>query len=345
MTRRTVLVVVVALAALGAAGTAAVVVLGDGTDVPPATGGPAATTTVRRQTLAESVTVDGDLGYGEPVPLKSAAGGTVTWLPKPSSTIARGGTVMRADNRRVVLLTGVLPLYRPLTPGTKGPDVLQLERNLRALGYDGFTVDDEYSDSTAQAVRRWQKRLALPQTGTVESSWVIVVNGTIRIAELSVRVGDPATGAVLTYTGARSVVIVKAKAGDDAWAKPGAKVSVSLPGGKRVSGAVTAVGAKATAEKGEDPTVPVTIAPADPRATGGLRESPVRVTYTGEQRRNVLTVPVAALLALAEGGYGLQIVDGGTSRYLAVKVGMFADGRAEVSGSGLADGMIVGMPA
>jgi len=39
------------------------------------------------------------------------------------------------------------------------------------------------------------------------------------------------------------------------------------------------------------------------------------------------------------------VVDGGTARYVAVKVGMFADGRAEVSGAGLADGMIVGMPA
>jgi hypothetical protein len=59
----------------------------------------------------------------------------------------------------------------------------------------------------------------------------------------------------------------------------------------------------------------------------------------------VLSVPVAALVALAEGGYGLQVVEGGATRYLPVEVGMFADGRAEVSGPGLADGMTVGMPA
>jgi len=343
MSRRSLWAVAAAVVTLGATGAA--VVARDGRESPPADVGPAATTTVRRQTLAELVTVDGELGYGDPVPMKSAAGGTVTWLPTPGRTIRLGGTLMRADNRPVVLLTGVLPLYRPLSPGIEGPDVLQFERNLRALGYTGFTVDDEYSDATAGAVRRWQKELELPRTGTVDTSWVIVAAGPVRIAELKIRVGDPATGPVLTYTGEGSIVTVDAEADAAGWAKPGAKVSVGLPTGKKAAGTVTHVGAEATAKEGEDPTVPVTIKLGDPKAAGGLRAAPVEVTYTGEQRKNVLTVPVPALLALAEGGYGLQVVDGGTARYLAVKVGMFADGRAEVSGAGLTDGMTVGMPS
>ena len=59
----------------------------------------------------------------------------------------------------------------------------------------------------------------------------------------------------------------------------------------------------------------------------------------------MLTVPVAALLALAEGGYGVEVVDGSTSHYVAVETGLFAGGRVEVSGDGLAEGMTVGMPA
>jgi peptidoglycan hydrolase-like protein with peptidoglycan-binding domain len=338
VTRRLLLALAAVVVTLGAAGF----LLRDREDPPPDTAGPASTTTVRRQTLAESVTVDGKLGYGEPVPMKSAAGGTVTWLPKEGTVIKRGGTVLRADNRRLVLVNGVLPLYRPLSPGVEGPDVLQFERNLRALGYDGFTVDDEYSSATADAVRRWQKRLGLPRTGTADTSWLLVSTGTIRVAELKVRVGDPATGEILGYTGAGSVVTVDTKADEAGWAEPGTKVSVALPDGTKTPGTVKHVGAKATAKDGEDPTVPVTITLRNPSA---LRESPVEVTYTGEQRKDVLTVPVAALLALAEGGYGLQIVEGGASRYLPVKVGMFADGRAEVSGAGLAAGMTVGMPA
>ena len=345
MSRRTWWVTAAAVVTLGAAGAAAVVVRDDDREIPPAAAGPPATTTVRRQTLAESVTVDGKLGYGDPVPMKSGAVGTVTWLPQPGRTVRRGGTLMRADNRPVVLLTGVLPMYRPLSPGVEGPDVLQFERNLRALGYTGFTVDDEYSDATARAVRRWQKELELPGTGIVDTSWVIVAAGPVRIAGPKVRVGDPATGLVLTYTGEGSIVTVDAEADAAGWAKPGAKVSVGLPNGRKAAGTVTHVGAEATAEEGKDPTVPVTIKLGDPKAAGGLRAAPVAVTYTGEQRKNVLTVPVPALLALAEGGYGLQVVEGGTARYLAVKVGMFAGGRAEVSGAGLTDGTTVGMPS
>jgi peptidoglycan hydrolase-like protein with peptidoglycan-binding domain len=344
MTRLTWWLLAAAVLTLSAAGAVAVVRNQD-REIPPAAAGPAATTTVRRQTLAESVTVDGKLGYGDPIPMKSAAGGTVTWLPEPGRTVRLGGTLLRGDNLPVVLLTGVLPIYRPLSPGVEGPDVLQFERNLRALGYAGFTVDDDYSDATARAVRRWQKELELPATGTVDTSWAIVAAGPVRIAGLEARVGDPATGPVLTYTREGSVVTVDAEADAAGWAKPGTKVSVTLPNGKKVAGAVTQVGVEATAEEGKDPTVPVTIKLGDPKAAGGLRAAPVEVTYTGKRRKNVLTVPVPALLALAEGGYGLQVVENGAARYLAVEVGMFAGGRAEVSGDGLADGMTVGMPS
>ena len=69
------------------------------------------------------------------------------------------------------------------------------------------------------------------------------------------------------------------------------------------------------------------------------------VRFVASERPDVLTVPVAALVALAEGGYGLQVIEGGTARYVAVELGMFADGRVEVSGDGLAEGVTVGMPA
>ena len=58
----------------------------------------------------------------------------------------------------------------------------------------------------------------------------------------------------------------------------------------------------------------------------------------------MLTVPVAALVALAEGGYGVEVVDGRRTRYVAVETGLFAGGRVEVTGDGLAEGMTVGMP-
>jgi hypothetical protein len=72
----------------------------------------------------------------------------------------------------------------------------------------------------------------------------------------------------------------------------------------------------------------------------------------------VLTVPVAALTALAEGGYGLELADGGddgggeedgragdgSGRFVAVKTGLFAGGRVEVSGPAVREGMKVRIP-
>ena len=63
------------------------------------------------------------------------------------------------------------------------------------------------------------------------------------------------------------------------------------------------------------------------------------------QAEDVLTVPVGALLALAEGGYGLEIIEGSTSRIIAVQTGLFADGQVEVTGQGLDEGTTVGMPS
>ncbi|WP_250004750.1 peptidoglycan-binding protein [Actinoplanes sp. M2I2] len=312
----------------------------------PAAAPPPATTKVVRQTLSGAVTVDGELGYGETVPIISKATGTVTWLPKIGATVGRGDALLRADNLPVVLLYGTLPLYREIRPGVRGPDVVLLERNLRDLGYGGFTVDDEYTALTASAVRRWQEDLGRPETGVADPSWLVVANGTIRVAGHGARLGAAATGEVLTYTGAESVVIVNVEAGDGGWARAGVKVTVTLPNGKKTPGTVTAIGTKAEPEgEGQEPTIPVTVTLGARPPLGKLREGPVKTTYVGERRENVLTVPVAALVALAEGGYGLETAGDGAGRFLPVEVGLFADGLVEVRGAGLAEGLIVGMPS
>lgn len=227
-------------------------------------------------------------------------------------------------------------------------DVLQFESNLATLGYTGFTVDEEFTDLTARAVKRWQKSLGLPQTGTVAMGDVVYSAGKVRIGHASVRLGSPATDDVLTYTGTSRKVVVNASAAEDSWAVRGAAVTIGLPDGKSVKGEVASVGKSATAPEeggGEGgsatPTVPVTITIEDQKSVGRLESAPVTVEYVGRERADVLTVPVAALVALAEGGHGLETADG---RFVAVKTGLFADGRVEVSGSAVREGMNVRIP-
>ncbi|MGH9277808.1 MAG: hypothetical protein ACRD12_06825, partial [Acidimicrobiales bacterium] len=68
----------------------------------------------------------------------------------------------------------------------------------------------------------------------------------------------------------------------------------------------------------------------------------VRVGITSDSRKGVLTVPVNALLALADGGYGVRAADG---RLLPVQTGLFARSRVEVSGDGIEPGLEVEVPA
>jgi multidrug efflux system membrane fusion protein len=56
-------------------------------------------------------------------------------------------------------------------------------------------------------------------------------------------------------------------------------------------------------------------------------------------------VPIAALVALASGGYGVQVVQGASTHYAAVKTGLFAGGKVEISGADIDEGTTVGVPS
>lgn len=343
-------VAVGAVAALAAAGAAlsAVGFGGDGAGTTALDALPPKTATVTRQTLIDAETADGRLGYGSESSLSGRVGGTLTALPAVGTTVRRGQPLYRVDNRPVVLMYGTVPAYRSMSVGAEGPDVAQLERNLKALGYDDFTVDDTYTYATAAAVRQWQEDRGLPETGVVEHGRVVFLRAQVRVATHKAAVGDTVSPGqpVLTHTGTARLVTVKLDVDDQRLAKRGAKVTMTMPDGKSATGTVTSVTTVVeTGDEGAETKVEVSVALADPAAGKGYDRAAVEVRFTASQRENVLTVPVAALLALAEGGYGVQVVENGATRIVAVDTGMFADGKVEVSGAALTEGMTVGMPA
>ena len=333
-------------------GVAAAVVIG----LPDAEGGstprsamPPATATVTRETLIDRKDSDGKLGYGDTTTISARLAGTLTALPVAGQTITRGTALSRVDNTPVVLLYGTLPAYRTLSPGTTGTDVKQFEKNLWALGYRGFTVDKTYSSATASAVRDWQEDLGLTRTGAVDPARIVYAPGAVRVDARQAAPGDAVQpgAALLTVTGTARVALVDLDVADQRLAKVGAAVQVTLPDGTAQPGRITT--AETVIEPGEgqqeDTTkVEVTIGFSAAKAPKGLDQASVSVAFTAAQHKNVLTVPIAALLALAEGGYGLQVVEGSGSRIVAVEVGMFAAGRVEVTGDGIAEGTVVGVP-
>jgi peptidoglycan hydrolase-like protein with peptidoglycan-binding domain len=211
-------------------------------------------------------------------------------------------------------------------------------------------VDRTYSSVTAEAVRHWQDDLGLAETGTVDPARVVYAPGAVRVDSRTSAPGavvQPGAEIVRT-TGTVRVATVELEIADQRLARVGAPVEVTLPDGSttpaRISAAQTVV--QPAEGQGEDTTkVQVTVAFPAGQAPRGLDAASVDVAFTTAEREDVLTVPVAALLALAEGGYGVEVVDGGTTRIVAVETGLFAGGQVEVTGDGIADGTTVGVPA
>jgi peptidoglycan hydrolase-like protein with peptidoglycan-binding domain len=325
------------------------------TEAAPADAGPVATATVERGTISATQTWEGTLEYGLPVTVKSSADGTITRLVDQGATVERGDELYRVNERPVTLLFGVVPMYRDLAPGASGVDVRQLETNLAKLGYDGFIVDSAYTASTADAVRAWQADSGAERTGTVARRNVVFLPAGGRVDALNVGVGDVVRpGApVLDITGTDQVVNLEADFDDRDRFDLDTKVTVVLPGGDEIRGTVSAMRVVKVASGESDEgsgggttdsqsIVQVEIAMA--KAPDDLVGTPVEAIVAIDERADVLLVPVNALLALAEGGYGLEVMrDDGTTKIVRVDTGLFADGKVEVRGAGIAEGTVVGV--
>jgi hypothetical protein len=125
---------------------------------------------------------------------------------------------------------------------------------------------------------------------------------------------------------------------------------VSGPGGSNSSSAAPATDTCSSGNPGTTatPTIAVEVAPSNPAATGTWDQAPVRVSITTASVPNALAVPVTALLAQSSGGYAVEVVNPrGINHLVPVSLGLFddADGLVQVTGSGLAAGEEVVVPA
>ena len=354
MTRRWRQVVAIAVGATVVGSGALWTVAGRGSSTAEEPAKATATAKVVRHDLVARVDVDGTLGYADQRSVVNQLQGTLTEVAPAGSVVERGQTLYRVDNRPVPLLYGDLPAWRRLAADTgDGPDVRQLEQNLVALGIVSekeLTADDTWTSATTAAVKMWQKSLGVEQTGAIELGQIVFLPGAARIGEVKAETGSPVgpPAPVLTATGTTRIVSIDLDASKQALVKVGDKVEIKLPNGRTTTGSITSVGSTArTSGEGQNAkqVVSVTVGLDDPGSTGSLDQAPVRIGIISDSRKGALAVPVNALLALAEGGYGVRVVEGGVSRIVAVETGLFAKGVVEVTGEGLREGMDVEVPA
>jgi hypothetical protein len=296
------------------------------------------TATVTRTNLVTTALTNGLLGYAATRPVVNMASGIYTWLPRPGASIRAGGVLYRVDNTPVTLMAGATPAWRRFALGmTDGPDVRQLQLNLMAGHFaDGlFTAPTGHYDLlTAEAVQRWQIAIGMTATGWIPLGQVIFLPAAVLVGGPNVAPGQAASGGQQPYqvtTGKRTITVPLNP--DLPPASVGEIVSIILPSQASTPGKVTAVDT-ASATSGQ-----LTVTPEQLQATGTGVNVQVQVSLAVQSVRGVLAVPVSALLALAGGGYGLEVVaPSGAHRLVGVTTGIFAAGQVQVSGPGLRAG-------
>ncbi|MFG2347010.1 efflux RND transporter periplasmic adaptor subunit [Streptomyces phaeochromogenes] len=193
------------------------------------------------------------------------------------------------------------------------------------------------------ALKRWQARTGAAATGELGPGDAIVLSGAVRVGGLLAEPGDAAGGDLLSVTSTVRQVTVPLEADATGSVRRGNKVTVTLPDNSTVRGHVTALNSDAQSadqNAGGEPQLTVTVGLDDPddESVRDADSGSVRVGFTSAAKKDVLVVPVGALLALSEGGYALQRPGG---RLLPVETGLFAKGRVEVSGPEISEGLRV----
>ena len=232
-----------------------------------------------------------------------------------------------------------------LSSANADADITLLQENLAALGYEGTATD---------AIRHWQTAAGHSASGLIEPGQIVVASGPVRVADHLSEVGDvvfsgegqggfaPGNIAdpVVRYTSTDRIVSVSLSIADHAYAKPGDPVVITLPTNAEVQGVIAEVSTVFDAQG----LATTEIAVPDQASLGTLEAASVDVEFVIGRREGVLAVPVGALLALPEGGFGVELIDGDSQRMVPVTTGLFARGSVEISGTDISEGFAVRVP-
>jgi hypothetical protein len=367
------MLVVVGLVAAGLAGAGAAGVFraakpavsdsGYGTGTQPVSRGSLTSQTQEDATLGDAgsyaVVVPASSGSGGPS--ASGSAGTFTWLPPIGQVISQGQEMYQVSGAPVVLLYGNVPAYRVLSTGMTGADVTQLNTDLVTLGYATAAALgpasqwDYFSGETAYALGLLQLHLGLTVTGSLPLGQAVFLPGAIEVTGLgpaAVPGAAAAAGAVvLTGSSLTPVVTIDLDASMQTEVTVGNTVSITLPDGSTTPGVISEITAASASSAASDssssansqgsgsgpatPTITVVVSLTDPAAAGTLDQAPVEVTITTGSVRNVLIVPVDALLAQPGGRYAVEVTGPGGHHLVAVTPGLFDDaaGTVQVTGN------------
>lgn len=254
---------------------------------------------------------------------------TLTSMATVGAITKVGDTLYTVDEQPVSAMYGTLPAYRDIQDGDTGTDVTQLQQSLADLGYNPGSVDGTFSTATLDAVEAWQTAKGLTVDGVVHLGQIVFVPGPSRVIAQLASVGDTvANGSQILSIGPESPIVTTSESSTQlGLLSQGQQVDVQLPNNAIVVGKVTSVGATSSSSSSSSSSAgstggsggssssgasassgstPVTIALNKPSLGNSIAGSSVNVIVTTATAKNVLAVPLGALLATSSGNYIVQ---------------------------------------
>ena len=314
---------------------------------------PTTTVAIERRDLNVTESATGELASSSEQALTTIGSGTITTAAEVGATIDRGGQIARVDDVPTTILFGNQPVWRAFKSSmTDGTDVLQLEMNLRALGFDpkSMTLDDHFDSDTGAAIKAWETSLGAAEPDDVLDAGQVIFAPTALQVTAAVAAGtrlapgaELATVRPIDGSGLKLIFTVTEEAERY---QPGQQVSIVLTDESEHPATITSferVASTGGQLGGGGQTASFTVTATPDQEAGGLTAGPVSVEIPTDSATGALAVPSRALVAVTEGGQAVRLAQG--DRLVAVNVGVFSDGWVEITGDEIAEGTMVVVPA
>ncbi len=282
--------------------------------------------TIATTTLTATVEAEGELVAADSRPVLAARAGTITGLAPVGTPIGATSTLYELDGEPTVALIGPIPAWRTLTSGDEGADVEQLETNLVDLGYDPdglLTVDETFTEYTAEVVARWQADVGQAETGSVALGSIVFLPEAGTVTSVGAVVGDAVAGSgstpILTVSTLTRELVATIDPSDLTTIGVGTELSVRLPDRSSRTAVVRQVGSlgDGTWQARADLTEGAGASDDGDEGDGndGAGELPagevvpVTVSWTETIAAEVTTVRANALTRLDTGAYVIEVVE------------------------------------
>ena len=267
-----------------------------------------------------------------------AAAGTITQLPVAGKQINTGEQVYEMDGVPVPLFHGVRPFWRTIEEGiADGPDITQLEHNLKELGFYAGEPNAHFTWQTRVAIEKWQKSLGLKGDAVngvfTPSSVALSSTAPIRIKTVSATLGQTGVSPA-SYTGVALHAQATITASQAATFKPGDKATVILPDNTSIDTTLTSVdqGGQSTGKDGQVTSPSARIDFPDQSRITPFGPVSIQIIIPNKNTSNeeTLIVPVTALIASAGNTYAVEVIHGDTLQRIPVTIGLVANAQVQI---------------